>query len=352
MRKLAELIVAFLVVSGTAGRAAPAPSLALTRAGVTHRFTSSELLARRDVAEVSIPTMSPIHTPPGIGPSRSCRSFWNCRRTRRPTRSNARQGRLRGADPARPGEQGDHGRAGAWVAVEPPASPGRRCRARRRARDRSISYGSTRNVPRVSTEQWPYPLASLTAVESPAHRWPQLAVDPALPANAPARRGEAVFAANCLSCHRLNGGGAGEIGPDLGTPMNATDYLRPEGLRAIVRNPRAVRTWPQQQMPGFSADALSDADLDALIAYLHPGQASFTRVRRKQASESRHSEPARGVALSDMIRARAWRAQAFPGMATPRRYRARSARIHRRSVALCATWRRGVATPGEMALSH
>jgi mono/diheme cytochrome c family protein len=68
----------------------------------------------------------------------------------------------------------------------------------------------------VTTEQWRYQLASVTTVESPAHRWPQLAGDPSLPAEAPARRGEPVFIANCLPCHRLNGGGAGELGPDLG----------------------------------------------------------------------------------------------------------------------------------------
>ena len=33
----------------------------------------------------------------------------------------------------------------------------------------------------VTSEQWPYQLASLTAVESPAHRWPQLAADTLLP---------------------------------------------------------------------------------------------------------------------------------------------------------------------------
>jgi mono/diheme cytochrome c family protein len=77
-----------------------------------------------------------------------------------------------------------------------------------------------------------------------------------------------VFATNCLPCHRLNGGGAGEMGPDLGWPMNATEYLTDQGLRALVRDPKSVRAWPLQQMPGFGADTLPEADLDALIAYL------------------------------------------------------------------------------------
>lgn len=52
----------------------------------------------------------------------------------------------------------------------------------------------------VTSEQWPYQLVSLAVAESPAHRWPQLATDPSLAPDAPdapARRGELVFAANC-----------------------------------------------------------------------------------------------------------------------------------------------------------
>jgi mono/diheme cytochrome c family protein len=39
-------------------------------------------------------------------------------------------------------------------------------------------------------------------------------------------------------------------------------------LRSLIRNPKAVRTWPQQQMPGFDETMIREADLDALIAYL------------------------------------------------------------------------------------
>ena len=100
------------------------------------------------------------------------------------------------------------------------------------------------------------------------HRWPQLAAPADLPINAPARHGQDVFVTQCLPCHRLNGGGAGEMGPDLGQPMNVTQYLSEAGLRAIIRNPRAVRTWPSQQMVGFDQEALPEADLDAVVAYL------------------------------------------------------------------------------------
>ena len=50
--------------------------------------------------------------------------------------------------------------------------------------------------------------------------------------------------------------------------MNALDYMTHQGLRALVRDPKSVRTWPQQRMPGFSVQELPDAELDALVAYL------------------------------------------------------------------------------------
>ena len=105
-------------------------------------------------------------------------------------------------------------------------------------------------------------------MQPPELRWPQLKVDAELAADAPATLEEAVFAIQCLPCHRLNGAGASEIGPDLGQPMAATDYMTEPGLRALVRDPKSVRTWPQQQMPGFPPTILPDTDLNALIAYL------------------------------------------------------------------------------------
>ena len=50
--------------------------------------------------------------------------------------------------------------------------------------------------------------------------------------------------------------------------MNPIQYLTPMGLRKVIRNPKAVRTWPQMTMPGFDETMLRVADLEALIAYL------------------------------------------------------------------------------------
>lgn len=166
-------------------------------------------------------------------------------------------------------DKGEENGAVAWIAVEPPTQAWPNLPGQDSGAGPFYLIWTHPDRSGVTSEQWVYNLAALTAAESPAHRWPQLAIDPSLPPEAPARRGEQVFVANCLPCHRLNGGGAGEMGPDLGKPMNAVRYLTDQGLRALVRNPKAVRSWPMQQMPGFSAEAIPESELDALIAYLH-----------------------------------------------------------------------------------
>jgi mono/diheme cytochrome c family protein len=165
-------------------------------------------------------------------------------------------------------EKGATGGAKAWIAIEDPVAPWPVLP------DKTASAGPFylvwENPARsdIGSEQWPYQLASLAAVESPAHRWPQMVVDASLPENAPARRGQAVFTTQCLPCHRMKGAGAADVGPDLGQPMNPIQYLTPKGLRDVIRHPKAVRTWPQMTMPGFDETMLREGDLDALIAYL------------------------------------------------------------------------------------
>lgn len=164
--------------------------------------------------------------------------------------------------------KGARGGAVPWVAVEDPRRPWPALPGK------SVSAGPFYIVwehperSSVGNELWPYQLASLRAVANPAQRWPQLAVDASLPEDAPARRGQGVFVTHCIACHRVKGAGASDMGPDLGEPMSPTQYMTPDGLRALIRDPKAVRTWPQQQMPPFNAAVLPDDDLEALIAYL------------------------------------------------------------------------------------
>ena len=156
----------------------------------------------------------------------------------------------------------------AWLAVEPadrpwPPLPGK-----------TVSAGPFYVVwtgaasATIRSEQWPYQVVKLASEPSPAARWPALGVDPALPALHPIRASQALFVTQCLPCHTLNGAGAGTAGPDLNRPMNPTEYLTAAGLRALIRDPKSVRSWPEARMPGFSADQMSDHEIDLVIAYL------------------------------------------------------------------------------------
>ncbi len=160
------------------------------------------------------------------------------------------------------------GRAIPWIAIEDPAHPWPNLPGRESSAGSFYLVWQFPDQSEISPSQWPYALASLALVASPAQRWPAIAVDESFPARAPARRGQAVFAANCMSCHRLAGNGEGTMGPDLLTPMPATAYLTPEGLRALIRDPASVRSWPEQRMPAFDASVIGEDDIDAIIAYL------------------------------------------------------------------------------------
>jgi mono/diheme cytochrome c family protein len=120
----------------------------------------------------------------------------------------------------------------------------------------------------IRSEQWPFQMAKLVSQPSPAACWPALAVDPGLPPTDPIRAGQALFVVQCLTCHKLNGAGAADVGPDLNLPQNPTEYLTPQGLHDLIRNPKAVRTWPAQAMQPFPPDYLSDREIGLVIAYL------------------------------------------------------------------------------------
>ena len=164
--------------------------------------------------------------------------------------------------------RGASGGAVAWLAVEDPSQPWPPLPHGAESAGPFYLVWDQPHRSGVSSEQWPYALTSLTLVESPVHRWPQLE----LPANRSddpvARSGQKVYFSLCLPCHRLNGGGGSDTGPDLGRPMSATQYLTEAGLRAIIRNPGAVRTWPQQRMTGFGPETLPESDLGNLLIFL------------------------------------------------------------------------------------
>jgi mono/diheme cytochrome c family protein len=165
-------------------------------------------------------------------------------------------------------KRGASGGAVAWIAIEPTNKPWPKIPKK------DISAGPfylVRQFPKrsnITPGQWPYALGTLKSTRSPMQRWPQLAVPSSLGDDAPERRGMHVFIKHCLACHRLNTAGESDVGPDIMKPMPATDYMTEKGLRALIRDPASVRSWPQQQMTGFAKEVLADRALDDLISYL------------------------------------------------------------------------------------
>jgi mono/diheme cytochrome c family protein len=122
----------------------------------------------------------------------------------------------------------------------------------------------------VGTEQWPYQLVRIRQTQDAGVRFPATAPDASVAADSPVRHGYAVFQRTCFACHTLNGQGDAHMGPDLNIPHSPTEYLSDDMLRAFIRNPQSLRRWPEGKMFGFPTQAsLSDADLEALLTYLH-----------------------------------------------------------------------------------
>ncbi|MFJ4373808.1 c-type cytochrome [Pseudomonas japonica] len=158
--------------------------------------------------------------------------------------------------------------AQAWLAVEDPKQPWPPLGQDKPSAGPFYLVWTNPRAGGISPEQWPYQVASIRRLQPVAERFPALLPAAGLRADDPISRGFALFQKNCLACHRLNGAGDAQFGPDLNLPHNPTEYFRPEFLRRYIRNPQDLRQWPQARMPGFSPDVLPDADLDALLAYL------------------------------------------------------------------------------------
>ncbi|MBW1882535.1 MAG: cytochrome c, partial [Deltaproteobacteria bacterium] len=107
---------------------------------------------------------------------------------------------------------------------------------------------------------WPYQLETIEVASFPK-TFPRT-VPKGLEASHPGWTGYALFQRSCASCHAINGQG-GKIGPDLNVPRSIVEYRPIEEIKSYVRNPEATRYTSMPAHPD-----LSDADLDALVAYL------------------------------------------------------------------------------------
>jgi len=263
-----SLGVALLAAALVGAAPSSAPAVLTIRFGdATRTFTLAQLAARSDAATIAIPDDVAYKRPmtfravplldliDGLPYAQFDAVQWKARDgfvAELPTRLLAR---------------GD-AHAVPWIAFDDPAQPWPEIPGRKPATSAGPFYLVWQHPERsqIATEQWVEQIADVTGLDSPVARWPQLGVGAS--ASPQVHRGQQQFIAFCLPCHALNGAGHGTIGPDLGRPMNATVYMTDAGLRALIRDPKAVRTWPAQRMIGFGPKAISDADIDAIIAYL------------------------------------------------------------------------------------
>jgi mono/diheme cytochrome c family protein len=162
----------------------------------------------------------------------------------------------------------DNSKAVAWLAIESSDHPWPPIPGKDTSAGPFYIVWTGAEVGSIRSEQWPYNVSKLVSQSSPGSRWPALAVDSSLPSTDPARAGEVLFVVQCLPCHKLNSAGASDVGPDLNLPQNPTEYLTPQGLHDVIRDPRAVRAWPAMTMPPFPPDHLSDHEIGLVVAYL------------------------------------------------------------------------------------
>jgi len=101
-------------------------------------------------------------------------------------------------------------------------------------------------------------------------------------------RGYSLFQASCSACHAINGEG-GTVGPDLNVPKSIVEYRPVPQIRAYVRDPQATR---YTSMPAHPQ--LSDADLDALIAYFEA-----MRTRKHDPNAGAAAEAGAGAGAGD-----------------------------------------------------
>ena len=158
--------------------------------------------------------------------------------------------------------------ARAWLAVEDPAHPWPALAPGKPSAGPFYLVWTDPQAGHISPEQWPFQVAAIKQLKGVAERFPALLPDPKLAADDPINQGFALFQKNCLACHRLNGAGDAQVGPDLNIPYNPTEYFGGDFLKRYIRDPQSLRHWPQAKMPGFAASVLPDSELELLVGYL------------------------------------------------------------------------------------
>jgi mono/diheme cytochrome c family protein len=262
----ALILVCFLLPPAIAR--ADEPTITVAVGNIERNFTRGELLARPDATTIEVPRDITYRTQVSYRAVRVASLFAGMTL---PPDSVIEAVALDGFIAQLPPDlvlNTDDSKAVAWLAVEPADHPWPPIPGKDTSAGPFYIVWTGPVAGSIRSEQWPYNIAKLVSQPSPASRWPALAVSSALPSTDPARAGEVLFAVQCLPCHKLNGAGASDVGPDLNLPQNPTEYLTPQGLHDVIRDPRAVRAWPAMSMPAFPPDHLSEQEIGLVIAYL------------------------------------------------------------------------------------
>lgn len=166
--------------------------------------------------------------------------------------------------------------AKAWLAIEDPQHPWPPLAKGKPSAGPFYLVWTDPAASQIGPEQWPFQVARIRQLAAVEQRFP--AMLPAANASTEVQAGFAAYQKNCMACHRLNGAGDAEFGPDLNIPHNPTEYFTGEFLHQYIRDPQSLRHWPQGRMPGFSEQTLSATELEQLIGYLqHMAQRKITR---------------------------------------------------------------------------
>ncbi|MFP6850822.1 MAG: cytochrome c [Pseudomonas sp.] len=164
----------------------------------------------------------------------------------------------------------------AWLAIEDPAQPWPPLGNGKPSAGPFYLVWQNPAASQIGPEQWPFQLASIRKLAPVAQRFPQLL--PAADASPAVQAGFAQYQKNCMACHRLNGAGDAQFGPDLNIPHSPTEYFSGDFLTRYIRDPQSLRRWPQGKMPGFSVEVLNDKALAELLEYLR----HMAKTRAKQ----------------------------------------------------------------------
>lgn len=160
----------------------------------------------------------------------------------------------------------DPNKATAYLAVEDPRHPWPAVSKKIKSAGPFYLIWKNAEASKIGSEEWPFQLESFTVKGSLKETYPL--IFPNEKSSQEAKEGFKVFTKNCFACHKMNGQGLGDKGPDLNVPMNPTEYWQKKVFHKFVRDPRQVRAWPGLQMNvNFPETAISSRELDQLWSY-------------------------------------------------------------------------------------